>query len=1740
MIPWKTLSAGVARIFILAAVCTGVFMPDASLANSTASAKLVGGVFNEGFETGSLANYWAITGTNDFRTRLIDQTSGYAPHAGTYHMAMDNGLDSGTMSRNEATLCVDLQNYGNVVLSFWAAQYGEEYDGPPTAPFTTGANFDGVAISTDGITWWEVQPFSGLPYAQHSQYTVNLDTVIAAHGLTYSSTFRIRFNQYDNFSLGTDGISIDDIQITGQLQKVFFVNMPTTVAENAGTVTGFGTITTPIAPAANLTVTLTSSNPFKMSVPTSVVLPAGTNSVPFNVTILDNAVRDGATDITVTASATNYASGSGMTTVSDNEVTTITLTVPSNLAEGGAPATGTITLAHPAVLATQVKLAAAPGNQVTIPATVTIPANGTSATFAISAADDDFLDGSVDVQVSATVAGWIGDQETVAVADNDVQAISLSVTPASITEGSFSGSSGTVTLAARPPTPVEITLTSADPNLLTLSSTTVTVPAGAKTASFFFGAPDDLVAEPEHIIEVTATADGYAPGATSVTIVDNDPASVEFSAIPTTQTAGVPITVTLTAKDLNGAIMTSFTNFRYLQIYASDGTGNPVELSPAYVYFDLGVTNAQFTLSKVANGVTLRAGLGETIYGTSNAFDIVPGPMAGFLWSAIPGQQTIEIPFPVTLQAVDALGNPITSFTGNAAVAPVFDYKVGNGTTTVNYPFGTFYHDERTQLIFTSGEMGGSARTITGLSLDVTSYNTQLQSMQSFTIRLRHSTRTTLSGADAQWEGSSSNWTTCYSGVITITQNGSRRINFSTPFSYNGTSSLMVDFSFNNSSYTDDNYVAGTDIGVVRTLYTRTDSGYGNPISWSGTSNPTPSQSTIRPNVTFHSNGAATTSPNSVGPFVNGQWSGNLAVLQQANGVALNASSGGAAGTSNSFNVISFGDIKIFMPNTVTEGEGMLYGAGTIALTAPTPIDLHLSVSSSLPGRVAVGPATVVIPAGSNSADFDVSVVDDGSLNGSSLVQVVALVPGYASTQASLTVLDNESGAITVSLPASFTETDGVVANGGTVSLDAAFPADVTLALASSSSSELQVPSTLTIPAGQTSASFSVTVFNDTLLDGDKSVTVTASITGGPSGSKTVLVLDNEPRTLTLSLANPSATYREGQGVIAGGLLVTMGAPLEVQTTITITSDKPSDVPNGTLVVVANSATGIAPLSVLDDLLADGAQIVTLTASLAGFPSSTLTFSVRDNELHHFIIGNIPSPQVGSVAFPITVTAATLDGDPTPVFSGPAVLSAAATAGALSMSPLATGNFTNGVWTGNITITDHAADAVITASDNGGHAGTSNPFAVNTFGALHHFSWGALPPTQFQNAPFPTSIVARDATENVVLDYAGTTSLAVGVPGPDRTTGTGTLPNGYPLVMAFQRVRLQSLYPPAEVGTAGRLSGLSLDLASVPATQTLQNFTIRLKHTTRTAYATNDRPWDDTGWTTVKVQSLSFTQGATGWKRIDFTAPFLYNSTSHLMVDFSFDVPSTQASYPLCRHTSVANRSLVLGSNSATTIPTLWSGNNPQGSILGAVPNIRFHTHDLQPISPSATSAFANGVWNGSISVPVLGNNLVLYAMDGTSIGFSNSINVLPPEDADGMPSDWEITHDLNPSSDLGDDGALGDPDKDGTSNFLEYAFHLDPHAGDSPYFTARIALNPTDSLPYLEVSFRSLINSDGLAYGFQTSPDLQNWALVPPAGVQTLSITPDTAETVITTVRLLPAVVPGVAKYARIRVTMP
>ncbi|HLN54020.1 MAG TPA: carboxypeptidase regulatory-like domain-containing protein, partial [Lentimicrobium sp.] len=177
-----------------------------------------------------------------------------------------------------------------------------------------------------------------------------------------------------------------------------------------------------------------------------------------------------------------------------------------------------------------------------------------------------------------------------------------------------------------------------------------------------------------------------------------------------------------------------------------------------------------------------------------------PSLHIGFLFTSAYGNDCFIDDVTVT---ADNLAEPVT-------------VTIGTGTGTTSQPFNTYWHDSRTQILLTAAEIiaaGGGAGDITTLGFNVTS--AAAQTMNGFNIDVQTTTAATLTGVVE------SGWTNVYSGAHTAYV-GWNVFTFQTPFDWDGTSNLIFNVCFDNTSYTSSSSCTYTTV-ADRTWYRASD-----------------------------------------------------------------------------------------------------------------------------------------------------------------------------------------------------------------------------------------------------------------------------------------------------------------------------------------------------------------------------------------------------------------------------------------------------------------------------------------------------------------------------------------------------------------------------------------------------------------------------------------------------------------------------------------------------------------------------------------------------------------------------------------------------------------------------------------------------------------------------------------------------------------------------------------------------
>ena len=276
------------------------------------------------------------------------------------------------------------------------------------------------------------------------------------------------------------------------------------------------------------------------------------------------------------------------------------------------------------------------------------------------------------------------------------------------------------------------------------------------------------------------------------------------------------------------------------------------------------------------------------------------------------------------------------------------------------------------------------------------------------------------------------------------------------------------------------------------------------------------------------------------------------------NGTHTNVIQASATGYANSFATLLILDANLptvtleISPALVVESAGLQAANLTARLSGPAPQNVVLDLVSSAPDKARVQ-GTLSIPAGQVAASAPVAVVDDLQVGPLPSVQFQGFVHQTGSTRqvaatepVTLSIVGSQGLALSVKLDHDVVDKGLTPATTGTVTRNGNPAAALVVTLASSAPTQATLPASVIIPAGQTSAPFSVNSVQDNIANGSQRVTLTASATGFSPATVALTVTDNNlPDLRVVSVTGPSSgpagtaftlAYRvENQGRVACG-----------------------------------------------------------------------------------------------------------------------------------------------------------------------------------------------------------------------------------------------------------------------------------------------------------------------------------------------------------------------------------------------------------------------------------------------------------------------------------------------------------------------------------------------------------------------------------------------------------------------------
>lgn len=407
-------------------------------------------------------------------------------------------------------------------------------------------------------------------------------------------------------------------------------------------------------------------------------------------------------------------------------------------------------------------------------------------------------------------------------------------------------------------------------------------------------------------------------------------------------------------------------------------------------------------------------------------------------------------------------------------------------------------------------------------------------------------------------------------------------------------------------------------------------------------------------------------------------------------------------------------------PSSVVGGNP---STGTVTLSAPQSGATVVSLSTPAPASVATMPSSVTVAAGATSASFPITtfpVAETFNMN------IFADLAGSPGQQALLIISPGSSSAATLSsVSVSPASVVGGSSSTGTVTLSAAAPSGGAAVSLSDNSAAVSTPAGVTVPAGATNASFTITT---TSVSASTSATISA-VWGGTT--RTAALTVNPASTLAApSLLSPANGATPSQPVTldwsdvanAAGYEVqvdnssTIASPFVANQTVTASQVTLNGLPAQTLwwrVRARDSAGTSGPFSAVRSFTPRAATTAALSSvalnpsTVTGGNSSSGTVTLSAAAPSSGAVVALASSNTSAATVPASVTV--------PAGSTSATFTVSTSAVSASTAVTISGTYGGATRTASLTVAapGQAATLTVTATGRSGERVTSNPAGIN-------------------------------------------------------------------------------------------------------------------------------------------------------------------------------------------------------------------------------------------------------------------------------------------------------------------------------------------------------------------------------------------------------------------------------------------
>ena len=340
-------------------------------------------------------------------------------------------------------------------------------------------------------------------------------------------------------------------------------------------------------------------------------------------------------------------------------------------------------------------------------------------------------------------------------------------------------------------------------------------------------------------------------------------------------------------------------------------------------------------------------------------------------------------------------------------------------------------------------------------------------------------------------------------------------------------------------------------------------------------------------------------------------------------------------------------------PTTILENGGT--ATVTLATTDGTGITADTAIALSLAGTATKGTdytissESLTLTAGQSSVTATITATMDAASDDNETVVVTASSGGTAIGTAQTVTITETLPTLSIAVnPASIAEAAGT--STVTVSTGTPFTADQTISLtlggtATETSDYTLSDTSLTLTAGETSVTTTVTAVQDTIDEPDETVIVSAGNGGTAIGSATVTITDDDDAP-TLSVAVAPASIAEAAGtstVTVSTGASTFATDQTIALTLSGTATETSDytISSTSLTLTAGETSVTATVTAVQDTIDEPDETVIVSASNGGTAIGSATVTITDDDDAPTLSIAVAPASIAEAAGTSTVTVST-------------------------------------------------------------------------------------------------------------------------------------------------------------------------------------------------------------------------------------------------------------------------------------------------------------------------------------------------------------------------------------------------------------------------------------------------------------------------------------------------------------------